>query len=70
MKIFMIRDQDGNSVKTYKKTWYYKTLGAAKTAAKCILRHKNKQLDRASRVGFDYLKVIECEVVIKDIHPI
>jgi hypothetical protein len=70
MKIFMIRDQDNNPVETYKKTWCYKTLGVAKTAAKSIIRHKNKSLDKASKLNFEYLKVIECEVVIKDTHPI
>lgn len=70
MKIYMIRDQDDNPVDTYKKTWYYKKLGVAKTAAKAIIRHRNKKLDRPSKLSFDYLKVVECEVVIKDIHPI
>lgn len=70
MKIFMIRDQDDNPVKTYKGTWCYRTLGIAKTAAKSIIRHQNKSLDRPSKIGFDYLKVIECEVVIKETHPI
>lgn len=70
MKIFMIRDQDNNPIKTYKNTWCYKTLGTAKSAAKSIIKHKNKKLDKNSKLSFQYLKIIECELVIKETHPL
>jgi hypothetical protein len=70
MKIYMIRDQDDNPVETYKKTWCYKTLGIAKTSAKNIIRHKNKKLDKNSRIDFEHFKIIEYEIIVKDTHPI
>jgi len=70
MKIYMIRDQDDNPVETYKKTWCYKKLGVAKSAAKNIIRHKNKNLDKSQKMSFEDLKVIECELVEKDTHPL
>tara|TARA_R110000824_G_scaffold103417_2_gene245666 strand:- start:13175 stop:13387 length:213 start_codon:yes stop_codon:yes gene_type:complete len=70
MKIYMIRDLAGQPLMTYKKTWCYKTLGAAKTAAKNAISSKNKKLDKSQKIRFEDLKVIECELVEKDTHPL
>jgi hypothetical protein len=69
-RIYLIRDQYDNEVPTYKKTWCYKTLGAAKGAAKNIINNKNKTRDRNNKLHFEHLKVIECEMVQKETHPI
>lgn len=69
-RIYLIRDRFNNEVLTYKKTWCYKTLGVAKAAAKNIINFKNKTRDKDDKLHFDHLKVLECEIVLKETHPI
>jgi len=69
-KIYLIRDKNNKPIKTYNKTWCYKSLGTAKTAAKNYIRNKNKSLVKDKRLSFNDIKVIECDVVKKEVHPI
>jgi hypothetical protein len=69
-KIYFVRDKDGNEIPTYNKTWCYKTLGTAKTAAKNIVRQRNKHKSRGEKLKFADVKVIECEITKREEHPI
>jgi hypothetical protein len=69
-KIFLIRDLQDNPISTYKKTWCYKTLGIAKAAAKNYIKNKNKHLPKAKKLSYDSIKVIECDLVRMEEHPI
>ena len=69
-KIFLIRDDQDNPIRTYRGTWCYKTLGTAKTAAKNYIKNKNKKLPKNKRLSFDSVRVVECELVKKEEHPI
>lgn len=69
-RIYLIRDKNNRPIKTYRKTWAYKTLGTAKMAAKNYIRNKNKSLSKNKRISFNDIKVIECDVIEKDTHPI
>mgnify|MGYP003146824219 FL=1 len=69
-KIYFVRDKDGNEIPTYNKTWCYKTLGTAKTAAKNIVRQRNKCKSRGEKLKFADIKVIECEITKIEEHPI
>ena len=69
-KIYFVRDKDGNEIPTYNKTWCYKTLGTAKTAAKNIVRQRNKHKSRGEKLKFADVKVVECEITKREEHPI
>jgi len=69
-RIFFVEDAEGVPLETRKKTWCYKTLKGAKSAAKQSINRKNRRLDKSDRVTFSELKVVECELVEKDIHPL
>lgn len=69
-KIYFVRDKDGNEIVTYNKTWCYKTLGTAKTAAKNIVKHRNKRKPRGEKLKFADIKVIECEITTTEEHPL
>tara|TARA_R110002020_G_scaffold186652_1_gene384710 strand:+ start:2995 stop:3210 length:216 start_codon:yes stop_codon:yes gene_type:complete len=69
-KIYFIRDKKGNKIPTHNKTWCYQTLGTAKTAAKNIVRQRNKRKSREEKLKFADIKVIECEITKTEEHPI
>ena len=69
-KIYLIRDDQDNPIRTYRGTWCYKTLGTAKTAAKNYIKNKNKKLPKNKRLSFDSVRGVECELVKKEEHPI
>ena len=72
-KIYLIRDLNGNPIKSlgnYNKTWCYKTLGNAKTAARRYVKNKNRFLQKDERISFEELKVVECNIIKEQDHPI
>jgi len=69
-RIFFVEDSEGVPLETQKKTWYYKTLKGAKSAARQSISRKNRRLDKLNKIPFSHLKVVECELVEKDIHPL
>ena len=69
-KIYFIRDSQDNPIKTYRGTWCYKTLNTAKTAAKNYIKNKNKKLPKNKRLSYDSIRVVECETLERDVHPL
>jgi hypothetical protein len=67
----MIHDHNDEIVVTRRNTsWTYKTLGAAKTAAKLYIKHKNRRLNREHALRFEDFEVVEYELLEKERHPL
>ena len=69
-KIYLIRDREGNEVAANSKTWCYKTLGEAKAAAKNMVRIRNKRRTKGEKLKFAEIKVVECDIIKMQEHPI
>lgn len=70
-RIFIILDKNGDIVVTRRNTsWTYKSLGAAKTAAKLFIKHKNRRLNREHALRFEDFNVVEYELNEKAWHPL
>ena len=71
-KIYFVRTKDGDDVKSSRnnKTWCYKTLGAAKVAAKNIVSYRNKRRQKPDRIKYEDLVVVEFDLTQSDTHPI
>jgi hypothetical protein len=61
MRIFIIFDPVGVPVIT-SKSWCYKTLGGAKTAAKNYFNWKNKSLKKTERIPYDKYSIREYDL--------
>lgn len=70
-RVYVIFDENDNILVTNKNSsWTYKTLGAAKTAAKLYIKYINSKLEKQFRIKFEEYKIIEYELVEKVIHPL
>jgi len=70
-KIFVIYDTNGNLITSYKnKNGLYTSLGTAKTAAKIMIRHRNKKLPKNERLKFEDFHVKEYGLLLQESHRI
>lgn len=69
-KVYVILDKNNQVVVTKRVSWCYQSLGAAKTAAKLYIKHKNLRRSKTEKLHFEDFKIVEFELVEKTHHPI
>ena len=70
-KIYLIRTKEGDEVRSVRNNnWCYKTLGAAKVAAKNIISYRNKRRQKPDRIKYEDFVIVEFDLIESDTHPI
>lgn len=68
-KLFYIKDQDGEILSIRRKK-YYDRLGDTKRALKEYISRTNSKKPKLDRLHYESFEVVECEMVVREVHKI